>query len=89
MSAALDAHPRLPAGSRLQFDDVRDEHLLLIPEGVVKLNATAVEVLELCDGDRTVAAVVETLTSRYPGAELADDVCGLLGEFAAQGLILL
>ena len=42
--------PRLVDGSRLQYDDVRDEHQLLIPEGAVRLNTTAAQVLELCDG---------------------------------------
>ena len=45
--------PRLVDGARLQYDDVRDEHLLLIPEGAVRLNATAAQVLELCDGERS------------------------------------
>ena len=39
--------PRLATGARLQYDEVREEHLLLVPEGVVRLNATAAEVLEL------------------------------------------
>ena len=30
-------HPRLVAGTRLRYDDVREEHVLLIPEGVVRL----------------------------------------------------
>ena len=44
--------PCLVAGARLRYDEVREEHLLLIPEGAVRLNATAAEVLELCDGER-------------------------------------
>jgi pyrroloquinoline quinone biosynthesis protein D len=44
--------PRLADGTRLQYDDVREEHMLLIPEGAVRLNATAAEVLALCDGER-------------------------------------
>ena len=32
--------PRLVTGARLQYDDVRSEHVLLIPEGVVRLNPT-------------------------------------------------
>jgi len=39
--------PRLVDGARLQYDDVREEHMLLIPEGAVRLNATAAQVLEL------------------------------------------
>ena len=39
--------PRLVTGARLQYDDVREEHVLLVPEGVVRLNPTAAAVLEL------------------------------------------
>ena len=39
-------HPRLVTGARLRYDEVREEHQLLIPEGVVRLNPTAAEVLE-------------------------------------------
>ena len=42
--------PRLVTGARLRYDEVREEHLLLIPEGAVRLNPTAAQVLELCDG---------------------------------------
>ena len=38
--------PRLVDGARLQYDEVREEHLLLVPEGAVRLNATAAAVLE-------------------------------------------
>jgi pyrroloquinoline quinone biosynthesis protein D len=39
--------PRLVTGARLRYDEVREEHLLLIPEGAVRLNATAADVLGL------------------------------------------
>ena len=59
--------PRLVTGARLQYDDVRDEHVLLIPEGVVRLNPTAAEVLELCDGERSLDDIVGALSARYDG----------------------
>ena len=51
--------PRLVDGARLQYDDVRQEHLLLVPEGAVRLNETAAHVLELCDGERSLDDIVE------------------------------
>jgi pyrroloquinoline quinone biosynthesis protein D len=80
--------PRLATGARLQYDDVRDEHQLLIPEGVVRLNATAAEVLELCDGERSLDDIVDALTERYDGAELGDDVRGLVQAMADKGLVV-
>jgi pyrroloquinoline quinone biosynthesis protein D len=55
--------PRLVTGARLQYDDVREEHVLLVPEGAVRLNPTAAAVLELCDGERSVG-LVDGLTQR-------------------------
>ena len=80
--------PRLADGARLQYDDVREEHLLLIPEGAVRLNATAAHVLELCDGRRSPAEIADTLSQRYSGADVAGDVRELLGGMAERGLVL-
>jgi pyrroloquinoline quinone biosynthesis protein D len=80
--------PRLATGARLQYDEVREEHLLLVPEGVVRLNATAAEVLELCDGERSLDDIVSALTARYDGADLGGDVRGLVEAMAAKGLVV-
>ena len=80
--------PRLVTGARLRYDDVREEHLLLIPEGVVRLNRTAAEVLELCDGVRSVDEIVGALSARYEGSDLRDDVRGLVDGMAERGLVV-
>jgi pyrroloquinoline quinone biosynthesis protein D len=80
--------PRLATGARLQYDDVREEHQLLIPEGAVRLNATAAQVLELCDGERTAEEIAAALSERYAGAAVADDVRELLGGMAERGLVV-
>ena len=80
--------PRLVDGVRLQYDDVRGEHLLLIPEGAVRLNQTAVDVLELCDGRRSPDEIAATLSERYAGADVADDVRELLAGMAERGLVV-
>jgi pyrroloquinoline quinone biosynthesis protein D len=80
--------PRLATGARLQYDEVRDEHQLLIPEGVVRLNATAAEVLGLCDGERSLDEIVGALSERYNGADLGDDVRELVQAMAAKGLVV-
>jgi pyrroloquinoline quinone biosynthesis protein D len=80
--------PRLVTGARLRYDEVREEHLLLIPEGVVRLNPSAAEVLELCDGDRSLDDIVGALSARYEGADVRDDVLELVDAMAQRGLVV-
>ena len=80
--------PRLVDGARLQYDDVRDEHLLLVPEGAVRLNETAAHVLELCDGERSLDDIAAALSTRYAGADVTDDVRELIGGMGARGLVV-
>jgi pyrroloquinoline quinone biosynthesis protein D len=80
--------PRLATGARLSYDDVREEHVLLIPEGAVRLNPTAAEVLELCDGERSLDDIVGALSARYEGADLREDVVELVDAMAQKGLVV-
>lgn len=80
--------PRLVTGARLRYDEVREEHLLLIPEGAVRLNATAAEVLALCDGERSLDDIVDALSARYEQADLRDDVLELVAAMAQRGLVV-
>ena len=80
--------PRLVTGARLRYDQVREEHVLLIPEGAVRLNPTAVAVLELCDGERSLDDIVGALSARYEGADLRDDVVELVDAMAQKGLVV-
>ena len=80
--------PRLVTGARLRYDDVREEHLLLVPEGAVRLNASAAEGLELCDGERSVEDIAGVLAARYDGADLSGDVRELVDGMAERGLLV-
>jgi pyrroloquinoline quinone biosynthesis protein D len=80
--------PRLVTGARLRYDEVREEHVLLIPEGVVRLNPSAAEVLELCDGERSLDDIVGALSARHAGADLGDDVLELVDAMAQRGLVI-
>ncbi len=80
--------PCLATGARLRYDEVREEHLLLVPEGAVRLNRTAAEVLELCDGERSLDEIVGALSVRYARADLRDDVRRVVDAMAARGLVV-
>ena len=81
-------NPCLVTGARLRYDEVREEHLLLVPEGAVRLNPSAAEVLELCDGEHSLDDIVGVLAARYDGADLGDDVRGLVDAMAERGLVV-
>jgi pyrroloquinoline quinone biosynthesis protein D len=80
--------PRLVTGARLGYDDVREEHVLLVPEGLVRLNPTAAEVLALCDGERSFDDIVSALSARYDGFDLRDDVRELVDAMTQRGLVI-
>ena len=48
-----------------RWEDTQDAYVLLYPEGVVKLNPTAGEILKRCDGAHTVAALVDELKELF------------------------
>jgi pyrroloquinoline quinone biosynthesis protein D len=80
--------PKLAAGVRLHRDKVREQDVLLFPEGALVLNDTAVEVLTLCDGERSLDEIAAVLGERYEGADVKDDVSELLDGIGERGLVV-
>ena len=80
--------PKLATGVRLHRDKVREQDVLLFPEGALVLNETAIEVLELCDGDRSLDDIAAVLSERYEGAEVRDDVSELIDGIGERGLVV-
>jgi pyrroloquinoline quinone biosynthesis protein D len=77
------ARPRLARHVRLTFCRTRQRPILLHPETVVVLNRSGADILELCDGRRTVAEIVAELGARYQGVP-GDDVARFLTRLAAR-----
>ncbi len=73
------------AGMRLQWEPAQDAHVLLYPEGMVKLNDSAGEILSRCDGVRTVADIVADLERTYELTGLAADVTRVRRAGAREG----
>ena len=69
---------RVPAwrpGYRFQYEPAQKGHVLLYPEGMIKLNESAGAIGAMIDGQRSVAAIIDSLNLQFPGVpELADDV---------------
>jgi len=68
------AKPSISRGFRLQWEPAQNAHVLLYPEGMVKLNASAGEILKRCDGERTLAEITTDLEQAFGAANLSADV---------------
>jgi pyrroloquinoline quinone biosynthesis protein D len=84
-----DNVPRLAPGYRLQWEDAQNCHVLLYPEGMVKLNRSAGEILVRCDGATTLAQVVEHVEVAFDTGGLRSAVERFLRLAAAQRWIVL
>jgi pyrroloquinoline quinone biosynthesis protein D len=78
--AAIPGHarPALGRGFRFQWEPAQKAHVLLYPEGMVKLNGSAGEIMKRCDGVRTVADIVADLERTFATTGLEKDVHGFL-----------
>lgn len=83
------AVPKLPRGVRLRRDEVRNVWLLLAPERVLNPDAVAVEVLKLCDGERSVDGIVDALAAAFaaPREVIETDVKKMLGDLADKRVL--
>ena len=81
--------PRLPRGVRLRFDEERRRWTLLAPERVFVPDEIAAEILRLCDGVATVAAIADALAAKFgaPRDEVARDVTEMLQGLADKGVV--
>jgi pyrroloquinoline quinone biosynthesis protein D len=77
-AASLPERPRLNRLFRLQWEEVQQAYVLLYPEGMVKLNVSAAEILKRCDGEHTIAQLVTELEQAFGETDLRDPVEGML-----------
>ena len=70
----LPDKPSLSRVFRMQWEETQNNYVLLYPEGMVKLNGSAAEILKRCDGQRSVAAIVADLEQAFGASGLQDDV---------------
>jgi pyrroloquinoline quinone biosynthesis protein D len=78
MSIDSSSIPRIGHGFRLQWEEAQQAHVLLYPEGMVKLNGSAGEILVRCDGATPVRAIVADLEQRFATSGLDKDVLAFL-----------
>lgn len=88
--AKLPEFPRLAPGVRLHFDAQRGRWLLLGPERIIETEGPASEILQRCDGTRTIEKIVDELANLYAADrdEIAGDVGEMLTELLSKRMLV-
>jgi pyrroloquinoline quinone biosynthesis protein D len=85
--AVLNSTPALSSMFRLQWEEVQQSWVLLYPEGMVKLNGSAGEIIKRLDGKKTVTALITELEKDFEATGLQNDVLAFLEIADKQGWV--
>jgi pyrroloquinoline quinone biosynthesis protein D len=83
------SRPALPRHIKMRHDAGRGRWILLGPERVFEPDETAVAVLRLCDGTRSVGDIATLLSKEYqaPVDVITRDVVAMLQDLADKGVV--
>ena len=89
ISVSETSRPVLPRHTKLKFDETRQVWVILAPERVLAPDEIAVEVLQLCDGVRSVGEIADQLAAKYTAdrATILADVIGMLQDLADKAFL--
>jgi pyrroloquinoline quinone biosynthesis protein D len=89
--ASPEVKPSLPKHIKLRHDAGRGRWIILAPERVFEPDDVAVEVLKLCDGQRTVQDIAVQLAKDYsaPIGEIQGDIVQMVQDLADKGVLRL
>ena len=66
--------PAIGRGFRLQWEAAQNAFVLLYPEGMIKLNTSAGEILKRCDGAASIDEITASLEQAFAAQGLKADV---------------
>lgn len=81
------ACPQLGPHFVFRWEASQNAYILLYPEGLIKLNPSAGEILKRCDGRTSVTAIIAALQSAFPGdaTNIATEVEAFVRTACAKG----
>ena len=88
MMSELTAKPKLARLFRMQWEEAQGAYVLLYPEGMVKLNQSAGEILKRCDGERDAQAIIDDIEQTFNATGLEKDVLGVIEIATERGWIV-
>ena len=82
--------PALARGVRLHTDVKTSEPILLFPEGVLYLSATANDIVARCDGGQSISSIITALAEEYDVDRdtLQQDVLDCLNDLYQRKLVI-
>ena len=83
----LNSTPSVASMFRLQWEEVQQNWVLLYPEGMVKLNGSAGEIMRRLNGEKTVQTLIDDLEKDFGVNGLQADVLSFLDIAQTQGWI--
>ncbi|MGU7779276.1 pyrroloquinoline quinone biosynthesis peptide chaperone PqqD [Burkholderia sp. PU8-34] len=83
--SGVPLRPCLRGMYRLQWEAAQEAYVLLYPEGMVKLNPSAAEILVRCDGTRELDDIIGELECLFSTSDLASDVYRFLDHARLRG----
>ncbi len=86
-AARPSARLRIKPLYRLQWEEAQQAFVLLFPEGMIKLNDAAGQILKRCDGTLDVDGMVADLEAQFTGSDLRQDVLEFLEVAHERGWI--
>ncbi|SFU27540.1 pyrroloquinoline quinone biosynthesis peptide chaperone PqqD [Pseudoduganella namucuonensis] len=81
-------HPRLSRLFRMQWEEAQGAYVLLYPEGMVRLNGSAAEILKRCDGRSAVPEIVAQLERAFNAQGLEADVQAFVADARQRGWLV-
>lgn len=78
--------PVLVPHVRYRWDELRRQHQIVFPEGILVLNEPGAAIVQLCDG-RPLSELLAALRERFPDGDPGEDVRAFLERLARKGLL--
>lgn len=85
-----DSKPAMPRHIKMRHDEGRGRWIILAPERLFDPDEIAVEVLKLCDGERSVKDIVTVMAKEYnaPEDEIRADIVAMLQDLSDKGVVV-
>jgi len=83
----LDECPEINPLYVFRWEEQEQAFLLLYPEGIIKLNDSAGNILKLCSGERSLEQIIAELKKLFGVDDLEDDIYSFMEVAIGKGWI--